>query len=555
MARRLSRLLSHLRERLERRQLFVLLTATTVLAIGIVTAVALRSSFQLDRAREDSLLQATLRLAEERIDRVERFLLDQDGVLQDHLKRSDHSSLQRRWLASAARETPTVEALFVLDLSADDREVNAHIARQPSVGDNAMRYALLRDWLPRMDLSGGGNVRHLHLRSSADGDLAPPLLLSYWVQGTSLVVGVHNLERMVSLHLPRLFALRGDTKPESDVTMSILDEKGRLVFGSQQRGGDLIGRGFPSTLTDWQLQLSLNSSGELRRKIEQQRWLERVIVVIAALAGAGGFFVVMLATLRQRRLTELKTELVANVSHELKTPLALIRMFAEMLGGDRPLEAAKAKQYLDIIVRECDRLTGIIQNLLDFARFDGNTRAIELQAQAIDPLIHRVCEALDYRFRQHQVTLRPLVEANLPLALVDPIALELVLTNLLDNALKYATGTTEVRICVARRKNRVVVRVEDDGPGIASSDQERVLERFERGTGAHTGRVRGSGIGLSLVREVARLHGSEVRIESPYRPAPHTGTAFSIALRCVSNASAPTGNASTSPAASSASER
>lgn len=207
---------------------------------------------------------------------------------------------------------------------------------------------------------------------------------------------------------------------------------------------------------------------------------------------------------KERRLNQLKSELMANVSHELKTPLSVVRMFADMLRSGRVPSDARRLEYLDIICRESERLTSLIDNVLDFSALEGGKGPYRLKRGNLGDAIGRALEAFRYRSEQDGVEIQLDAPEDLPQVLMDQEAIALAVINLLDNAVKYGEQSP-VELTVTSKRNMVDVAVRDHGPGIPSDSLRRVFERFYRGPTST--KTRGSGIGLSLVKHIAQAHG------------------------------------------------
>jgi two-component system phosphate regulon sensor histidine kinase PhoR len=237
--------------------------------------------------------------------------------------------------------------------------------------------------------------------------------------------------------------------------------------------------------------------------------------------------IILRAAGKERRLAALKSEFVANVSHELKTPLASIRMFGEMLLTGRVASEAKRTEYLQIIVRESERLTNLLDTVLDFAKVEKGKAAYTFADGDVSEAVARAVELLEHRAERQGVQFA--TDLQVSPAVFDARAVELAVINLVDNALKYAKGTKEIRISVIGEGAKVVVRVEDEGPGIPAKEQSRIFDRFVRGRDATDAHVRGSGIGLALVKHIAESHGGTVRIHSPRTPE-GSGTCFEMSL-------------------------
>jgi two-component system phosphate regulon sensor histidine kinase PhoR len=244
------------------------------------------------------------------------------------------------------------------------------------------------------------------------------------------------------------------------------------------------------------------------------------MVVLSCAVIVLGAATILVVAEKERRVSALKSDFVANVSHELKTPLALVRMFAEMLQSGRVASPEKQREYLDIIVSESERLSALIENVLDFAKVERGKGAYEFAMGDVGEAVTRAANVYRYRAEREGVAIAVDVEGGLPPARIDDRAIQLAVINLIDNALKYAPGSGIVTLRVAREGSAIVVSVIDRGPGVSPEDKERIFERFVRGSSSKTstegGRspIRGSGIGLALVRHIAESHGGRAWVES-----------------------------------------
>lgn len=516
-----------------REQLFYFaLVPAIVIAVLVLGAVALRTTLQIERARQQTVFDATLTLADERVDRLDKLIIAQDNVVAAHVDLDSMDSIALRWRPTAVRETPTVRAILVLDMDHEEHDVLAFASRGPALEDDAFRRLLLTRLFSQMNFaSQNEELRHLHHVIDRHPVIeSQSLLISYWqrsYQGRRyLIVAWHDVPRLVHEVLPRLYRDldRGNSR------MNVIDEEGRIVFGPPIKGGGFtVGRPFPTTLYNWRLQVGLTSADLLDLEVERQRRLETLMVGFAALVAIIGVAIVVSASVKERRLAALKSDFVANVSHELKTPLALVRMFGEMLLFGRVPSEDKRRQYLQIIVSESERLTALIENVLDFAKVERGKAAYEFVPGHVGEVVSRAVDVYRYRAEREGIEVSLQIDELLPPSLIDTRALELAVINLLDNAFKYGKEGGRVDIEVKRAGEVVRVRVADRGPGIDPEDQERIFERFERGRLAREARQRGSGIGLALVKHIAESHGGSIRVLSPLTADGH-GSAFDLSI-------------------------
>ena len=239
-----------------------------------------------------------------------------------------------------------------------------------------------------------------------------------------------------------------------------------------------------------------------------------------------GLFLVYSNVRRELHLSRLKSDFVANVSHELKTPLALVRLFAETLELGRGPSGGKAKQYYRGINKESQRLTQLINNILDFSRIEAGRKEYRFRPTDVGAVVREVVEAYRFPIEQQGFELEVNVAEDLPEIVVDPEALSQALLNLANNAIKYSGEGRHLGLDVRRRGDDVVISVSDRGVGIPRPEQKKIFEKFYRveNTLIHT--TKGSGLGLALVQHIMDAHGGSVELESE----PGNGSTFRLVL-------------------------
>jgi signal transduction histidine kinase len=239
----------------------------------------------------------------------------------------------------------------------------------------------------------------------------------------------------------------------------------------------------------------------------------RLPLLIALFVIAGGLLTVALVQLRrQQELARLRTEFVSGVSHELRTPLAQIRWFAELLQMGKLRTEEERARSAGIIDQEARRLTYLVENVLNFSRAEKGTNRVSLAPADLD---HEVVEALELfapLARARKMTLASVLDASAIVSL-DRDALRQILLNLLDNAVKYGPAGQTITVTSEVNGDRARVSVEDQGPGIPHEERQRVWEPYVRLSREAESSTGGSGIGLSVVRELVNLHGGRTRVE------------------------------------------
>ena len=248
------------------------------------------------------------------------------------------------------------------------------------------------------------------------------------------------------------------------------------------------------------------------------------LMIVMALVMAGGVFFVASAAAREVRVAELKSNFVASVSHDLKTPLALIQLFAETLELGRVRNTERAQEYYRIINTEARKLTRLIENILDFSRMEAGLRPYRTAPADIGAVARQVLDDMSSQFNQMQFDVRLRVEPGLPRVNVDEDAVEQAIENLLANAMKYSGEAREIDVNVARANSHVCVSVKDRGIGISRREQKKIFRKFYRVNSGLGGGPQGTGLGLAIVDHTMRGHGGFVRVDSE----PERGSTFTL---------------------------
>jgi signal transduction histidine kinase len=248
------------------------------------------------------------------------------------------------------------------------------------------------------------------------------------------------------------------------------------------------------------------------------------LMIVLAMAMALGVFLAATAAAREVRLAELKSNFVASVSHDLKTPLALIQLFAETLELGRVRTPERALEYYRIINGESKKLTRLIENILDFSRMEAGLRPYRMEPADLSESVNKVLSRMATQFEQGHFTISTSVESNLPRILADEGAAEQAIENLLANAMKYSGDAKNIEVAARRLNGHIVISVTDHGIGISRREQSRIFRKFYRVTQELGGGPQGTGLGLAIVDHTMRGHGGFVHVDSE----PDKGSTFSL---------------------------
>jgi signal transduction histidine kinase len=245
-----------------------------------------------------------------------------------------------------------------------------------------------------------------------------------------------------------------------------------------------------------------------------QQWFYLVTLVLVVSLTLFGAYLLWRDVRREIRLAEMRSHFVSAVSHELKTPLAAIRMFAETLRMGRPAEPEAKNEYLDTIVNESERLTRLLNNVLDFSKIEQGKKSYRLEPHCLGEIVQSATRAMGYPAEQQQFHLHLHLQDGIPPVSVDRDAIEQAILNLLANAMKYSGESRDIDLRLKCADGQAVIEVEDRGVGIEADQRKLVFQQFYRVPTARNQRIPGTGLGLTLVRHIAEGHGGVVTVES-----------------------------------------
>jgi signal transduction histidine kinase len=249
-----------------------------------------------------------------------------------------------------------------------------------------------------------------------------------------------------------------------------------------------------------------------------------LVVVLGAALLAG--YVLLRDVHRETETAAMRSHFVASVSHELKTPLTSIRAHAETLLLGRTANAAATADYLRTIVSESERLTRLVDSVLDFSRIEQGRKTYHLQPTPLEEVVRSAAKAREYPHSQLGFTLSIVSDGTAPTVRADPEALAQAILNLLGNAMKYSGDARVVEMRIGTRYDEAFVDVVDHGIGIAYDDQARIFERFHRVQSVETTGIAGTGLGLTLALHVVEAHQGRIAVVSQ----PGLGSTFSVRI-------------------------
>ena len=275
------------------------------------------------------------------------------------------------------------------------------------------------------------------------------------------------------------------------------------------------------------LSLGIKFQGTSVKQIGES-WMHRNFLILGILSALiiAGLVLTKHVVSKEMALAKLKSDFVSNVSHELRTPLALIRLYAETLELRRITTSEKKQEYYRIIRKESERLTALINNILDFSRIEAGRKEYEFRETDIADLVRNTLDSYRYQIEQQGFTFEEEIDSSLPKVYVDREAIARALVNLVNNALKYSDDEKFIGVKLYPANGLLKLEVADRGIGITRREQSKIFEKFYRTGDPLVHNTKGSGLGLSLVRHITEAHGGEISVES----TPGKGSKFILTL-------------------------
>jgi signal transduction histidine kinase len=282
----------------------------------------------------------------------------------------------------------------------------------------------------------------------------------------------------------------------------------------------------PAEICPFTVRVSLASPGLLYARQRQRTLTFCGLIFVSALAALIGYLAARRAFQKQLHLSEMKSNFVSSVSHELRAPIASVRLMAEGLERGKIQEPRKQQEYFHFIVQECRRLSSLIENVLDFSRIELGRKQYEFESTDLAALAAQTVTLMQTYADEQQIKLTLQTTGEPVPAEVDGKAIQQALVNLIDNAVKHSAKGSAVRVGLEFQPAQVSLWVEDEGEGIPPEEHEKIFERFYRLGSELRRETQGVGIGLSIVRHIVRAHGGKISVRS----AVGQGSRFTINL-------------------------
>ncbi len=344
-------------------------------------------------------------------------------------------------------------------------------------------------------------------------DSRPYLVVGYpWLDQETRIVA--RLNEGVLAEAVRAELLEGRKAQAREIDFRIVDAHDRIVLASDSASDRQVAleRPMDRAFPHWRLLIFKKRDSEvasLGRRRTSLQWLLLLVSFGSLLLGSAA---VARAVRHERRTVHLKSNFLSAVSHELKTPLTAIRMFAELLESGRQKEEEKRIRYARLIGEEARRLQGMIEGILSLGRLEEGRSHLKLDLMKPAEAASEVIALMSGAFAKADIALDQKLDTSL-LIRADRDAMRSVIQNLLENALKYSEGGTRVLVAVEKISGGVAISVQDQGIGISKADQLRIFETFWRAGDEMTRRTQGSGLGLAIVKQIADAHKARIEVD------------------------------------------
>lgn len=332
-----------------------------------------------------------------------------------------------------------------------------------------------------------------------------------------------DLRSLKDNHIPRILK---NIEKETGLQVTIVDDSDGTSDRDNFSDSASLALSFRELPLPWKFAVAQPGLGNLQQTAHREVLTYGILFfVIVTLLVLGAILIVRDIT-REKEATRQKTEFVHNVSHELKTPLTLIRLYGETLQRKKNLSDIQKDECYEIITKESERLSHLINNVLDFSRIDMGRKEFDFQKGDLAGTIKETLESYRYHLEKKGFSVRDRIDPNLPEMPFDREAISGVLINLLSNAVKFSPDKKEVTVRLFKESGRAVLRVSDKGIGIAPKEIKKIFTRFYRSKNKVSADAKGSGLGLTLVKHITEAHRGQVEVESE----PGEGATFSIIL-------------------------
>jgi len=295
----------------------------------------------------------------------------------------------------------------------------------------------------------------------------------------------------------------------------VSDLNGRMLYGNKTEPGEMPGirSYFNDNFPPWSIEIPDAPSEELFFEgIHKSFYFWTILFIIFILMF--GVLLIMRIIAHEMDVLKLKSDFVSSVSHEFKTPITSISALTERLLAGKVNDPVRRKEYYSVIFEDANNLGRLVGNLLDFAKIEEGKKQYDFERTDIKEWLGQIVSNRQNELHEKGITFNSCISADIPLLAIDRNAMQLAINNLLDNAIKFSPGQVVVELIVESDKKNLFIKVKDNGIGIPKKELDKIFDKFYRGKSALKHSSTGTGLGLTLVRQIIEAHGGEVIVAS-----------------------------------------
>jgi signal transduction histidine kinase len=356
-------------------------------------------------------------------------------------------------------------------------------------------------------------------------------LLSYtFLSGTKpnrYYYGGHywNINYLKTEIITKLFR---DLEQDSGLRFQLVDDTGRNILTSEKivQTDVILDLSYRPTPLPWKLFVSHSDMKDVENTAQREIMIYGVLLIVIVGLMIFGAFLIVRDIYRESEITRIKTEFVHNISHELKTPLTLIRLYGETLQRKKDLSKKDKEESYEIITKESERLSHQIDNVLDFSRIEMGRKEFIFKKGNLANVIRNSLESFRYHLDKKGFLVKAEISSNIPDNEFDEDAISSVLINLLSNSMKFSPTIKEITVKLSCDEENIVLQVSDKGIGITPKEISKIFDRFYRAENKIVSKTRGSGLGLTLVKHIIDAHNGRITVRSE----PGKGSIFTVFL-------------------------
>lgn len=317
-----------------------------------------------------------------------------------------------------------------------------------------------------------------------------------------------------------------DLEQDSGLRFQLVDDMGRNILTSEKiaQTDVILDLSYRPTPLPWKLFVSHSDMKDVENTAQREILIYGVLLIVIVGLMIFGAFLIVRDIYRESETTPIKTEFVHNISHELKTPLTLIRLYGETLQRKKDLAKIEKEESYEIITKESERLSHLIDNVLDFSRIEMGRKEFIFKKGNLAKVINNTLESFRYHLDKKGFLVKTEISSNIPDNEFDEESISSVLLNLLTNSMKFSPMIKEITINLSCDEENIVLEVSDKGIGMTQKEINKIFDRFYRAENKIVSKTRGSGLGLTLVKHIIDAHNGKITVRSE----PGKGSIFTV---------------------------